>query len=279
MFSMSLTIQSLPVHTANFSGCWRNDVLNYGKIKLSPRDIEEYEEGKLGLKESRKVEIGEIFNQLKTVYIPDTLSLFKSEDLNKAIEKAKQIIYRTLLQLTDHFNSAFPEHFSLGEDKILIPTFTDFQNRTSGIGIHTEGGRCVKKIQALTYMPSQINGELTLYNLFNPNQGKCDNRNLKTIEPRLESITLKDLNSNNLPAVFMIDGESGTAHSASVPHHRLEMSERIIWTIIVNKIESLRLAKLIPDFKKWLEEDISRFSRGEKREENEITSTIAGYTL
>lgn len=275
---MLLSLTTLSVHTANSSNSWRNDVLNHGKIRLSPSDVEEFEERKFRLTEPRTLEISDVFNTLRTVHIPNMLSLFTGEDLDKAIKKAKEIIYRTFLQVSDRFNTTFPNHFDLGEEKVLIPTFTDFQNKTTGIGIHTEGGSCTKKLQALTYMPSKIRSKLTLYNLFNPSQGKCDNRNLKAIQDNLESATLEDL--RNLSAVFMVDGESGIAHSSQVEPQKISSNfERIIWTIIVNKIENHKLTLLIPDLKKWLEEDILRFARGEKREGNNITEVLSGHTL
>lgn len=277
---MSLTIPSLPVHTANFSGCWERDVLNHGKIKLSSVDVEEFEAGKIRLTESRTLEIGDIFNSLRTIHIPNMLSLFAGEDLDKATKKAREVIYRTFLQVSDHFNAAFPSHFDLREEKVLVPTFTDFQNKTIGIGIHTEGGQCVRKLQALTYMPTKIKSKLTLYNLFNPDQGKCNNRNLNAIQNKLESATLESSDLENLSVVFMVDGESGTAHSSQVePQQTNETLERIIWTIIVNKIPKLKLESLIPNFKAWLEEDILRFARCKKREDKEVRNDLSNYTL
>ncbi len=275
---MSISINTA-VHISNFSGDWRKDVLSHGTIKLDRNDIEEFEEGKFKLKDTKANEVGIVFSRLRTINIPDTLSPFKGEELKTAIRRGKQIIYRTFLRAIKHFNTSFPNHFNLDDDKTLVPTFTDFQHRPGGIGIHTEGGLCIKKLQALTYMPSIVNGELTLYKLFDPDRGQYNNKNLQAISRDLESVTLSNLDSSNLPAIFMVDGENGTAHSATIPYNKPETFERIIWTIIVNKIKSLKLKELIPDFKDWLEKDVLTFAEGNKREENKVTRELMSHTL
>ena len=106
-----------------------------------------------------------------------------------------------------------------------------------------------------------------------------DNRTLVTRKFDLENVTITDMNPNQLPVVFMADGEGGTAHSAVVSKDENDNSERMIWTIIINSIGRERLAKLIPDYEKWLKEDIIRYAKGEKREATEAMAYLSRYSI
>lgn len=274
---MVCALKTPQIHIANFSGNWKNVFFNHGKIKLSKDDLKEYEKGKVQLKESKIAEIGSIFTALKTVYFPDTLSLFKSDSLTIALEKARQLMYRTHLQVSNTFNELNPDFFGLGEDSTLVPAYIDFHNKIESINIHTEGGKGVNKTQALTYMPSSIRGILTLYKLFDTDLQMFDNTTLHKKQFALESVSITNMNPNQMPVVFMVDGQDGTAHSATVP--KSENSERMIWTIIINSIGKEKLTELIPDYPDWLEKDILRYAKNQKREDSATTSTLSQYSI
>ena len=229
-------------HVSGLSGDWKVDFHNHGRIKLSKNDIEEYEKGKFRLKERRISEIASVFSELKTVYFPDTTSPFQHDRLSTALQKARQLMYKTHLQVSNSFNKLNPDFFGLDESRILVPAFINSQNKTESIDIHTEGGKGVRKTQALTYMPSSIRGMLTLYKLFGSGLQMFDNRTLVTRKFDLENVTITDMNPNQLPVVFMADGEGGTAHSAVVSKDENDNSERMIWTIIINRIGKKKIS-------------------------------------
>lgn len=271
-------ITALPVHTSGFSGKWKTDFHNCGEIKLSKNHIEEYEKGKFKLKESKMQEIASVFSEVKVAYFPDTISPFQGDSLAIATKKARQLMYRTHLQTSHTFSKLKCNFFGLDDNRVLVPAYIDGKNKIINTGIHTEGGKGIQKTQSLTYMPSSIRGMLTFYKLFDSGLQIFDNTMLYKHERDLESVTITDMNSEQMPVVFMVDGKDGTAHSARVFKDPNDNSERIIWTIIINSIGKTKLAELIPDYGRWLEQDIERYAKCEKREDAEYIETLSYYS-